>query len=104
MVPKISGVNYERRALGRTPALPYDRVVNRLSRVSIPYDHGFPLIGDADRGDLRRVYPGHGHRLHRHRQLGSPDLIRLMLYPTRVRVDLTKLPLRLTNHASVPIP
>ena len=39
---------------GRAPALPHNRVVNRLACFLVPNDDRFALIGDADRGDLGR--------------------------------------------------
>ena len=47
----------------RSSALPDDRRVNGLARLFIPDDRGFPLIGDANGGNIRRSGTNLRHRL-----------------------------------------
>src|SRR5207247_4366049 len=66
--------------------LPDDRVVDGLPVGAVP-DHGrLTLVGHPDRGDVRRrdlVEPGLDDLLR-----ALPDLVRVVLDPARLRVDL----------------
>jgi hypothetical protein len=82
------------RSRSRAPVLPHDRVRDRLARFAIPDDRGLTLIGDADRGDVRRVEPRALDRLRRDGRLRRPDLLRVVLDPSGLRIDLPELLLR----------
>ena len=92
----ISGFNQLIHFLSRPAALPYNRIIDRLPRGLIPHYGGFPLICDAYCSNILRGKPCHGHSLHCYRQLGGPNLFRIVLYPARVRINLPKL---LLGHA-----
>ena len=72
-------------------ALPYDSVMNRTAGHFIPKDRRLPLIGNADtghigRGDIRR----RKHFKHS-RVLRRPDLHRILLNPSFMRIMLRQL-------------
>ncbi len=79
-------------------ALPHDGIVDRSSRFLIPYHHRLPLVRDPDRRNIRRRGIDVRHRLSRHLVLCRPDLIRVMLHPSRFRKILRKLLLRHAAH------
>jgi hypothetical protein len=76
------------------PVLPDDGVAHGLAAVAVPEDRSLSLVRDADGGHVARAEPGEGERLRGHSALGCPDLVRILLHPTRLRVDLADLPLR----------
>ncbi len=76
---------------GCPAALPYDGVIHRLARLFIPYDGGFPLVGNSDAADIfgPRAHNRHGFRCHGN--LRRPDFHGVMLYPPGLRINLCKL-------------
>ena len=74
-----------------TAALPYNGIVYRFSRDTIPHDSGFALIGNADCGDVPGLCTGHCHGLHGHRQLGRPDFHGIVLHPAGLGINLVEL-------------
>ena len=71
-----------------TPALPDNRVVDGPPRRLVPDHGGFPLVGNADGGN---VFDGNvelGDKLHHHRILGRINLQRIMLDPALAGIDL----------------
>ncbi len=66
-----------------TAALPYNRMINRLTCVLIPYNRCFTLVGDTDCSNIRSGGTNFVHCLHGYTKLGGPDLICIMLYPAR---------------------
>ena len=62
---------------------------------------GFALVGDAERRDVASPEASLGERLARHRDLRVPDLGRIVLHPTRLRVDLRELALRHRHDAAI---
>jgi hypothetical protein len=78
---------------GGAPVLPDDRVGDRRPGRAIPHHGGLALVGDADRGDVRRLDVGARHGFHRHGKLGAPDFSRVVLHPAWLRKDLAELPL-----------
>src|SRR5262249_3479018 len=82
----------------RRPAiLPDDRIVHRATGRTLPQNRGFALVGDADRGD---------RGLCRYKYLAAcrydtpPDLLGIVLDPSRSRVQLGQRDLR--NAAGLP--
>jgi len=71
--------------------LPDYGVVNRLAGVGIPHNRGLALVGNADGGDILAVDSDLGDSFGYDRCLGSPDLVRVMFHPSRLREDLGKL-------------
>ena len=74
-----------------SPALPYDGMINRLSRILIPDNGGLSLIGDTDRCNILCRCLDLVHSLSGNRKLCGPDLTCIMLYPSRFRKMLDKL-------------
>ena len=69
-------------------ALPHNRVVDRLAGGPIPDQRRFALVGDADRGHVRRadalpIQHGAGHVA-----LRAPDVVRVVLDPAGPRENL----------------
>src|SRR4030081_1712288 len=72
--------------------LPDDRVVDRLACLAVPHHRGLALVGDADGRDVLSVYLREGAL---YDPLGPlPDLHRVVLYPTWLRIDLLMFLLR----------
>src|SRR5690606_34379799 len=74
--------------LVRPGVLPDDGVVNGLAGVAVPHHRRLPLVGDADGGDVGDV---HAPLLQRPVDdlLGAvPDLLRVVLHPAGLGVDL----------------
>ncbi len=68
-------------ALARgAPVLPDDGMVDRPAGRAVPDHGGFPLVGDADGGDIGGGHAGPGNRLHRHAELRGPDLLGVVLH------------------------
>jgi hypothetical protein len=68
---------------GGALVLPNNRGVYGLTRSSFPYHGGFPLVGDAHCCHFARVHTGH-YGLHS-LQLGHPNLLGIVFYPTLPR-------------------
>ena len=73
--------------------LPDDGVVHRLTGRALPHHRCLTLIGDADRGDVRRFEVRVGQRSRGHVAQVVPDLDRVVLHPTGLREDLLVLAL-----------
>ena len=80
--------------IGSPPALPDNGIVHRLPRCLIPYNRCLSLVGNSNRGNVLRPSADLPHCLRGNRNLGRPDIHRIMLHPARMRIDLLKLPLR----------
>ncbi len=79
---------------GGATVLPDDSVIHSLAGFAIP-DHGsFTLVGNADGGNRSAVQTDVGRGLGRNANLGRPDFLRVMLNPTRLRIDLAEFFLR----------
>ncbi len=76
------------------PILPDDRVGHGLARRALPDDGGFALVGDADGRNVRGADAGLGQCLGHHSPLRGPDFGRIVLDPSRPRIDLREFPLR----------
>ena len=90
----MAGGAQRRAGVGGAPVLPDDGVVDRLAVDAIPDDRGLALVGDADAGDVLGADAGLGHRLAHGRDHGRPDFLRIVLDPSRRRIDLAQLLLR----------
>src|SRR2546423_10464606 len=77
----------------RLPAavLPDDRVVQRLSRPALKDDDRFTLVRDAHAEQIVEFEPPH------RRQRVLPDLLGVMLDPTRLRINLAMIDRRLVE-------
>ena len=80
--------------------LPDDRVVDGLAGGPVPHQRGLALVGDADGGDVRRRQAGLGERLARGGELRREDLLRIVLHPAGLRIDLAELALRHRDDAA----
>ena len=89
--------------LRRAAALPDDGVVDGPPGGPVPQNGGLTLVGDADGGDLRRVYPRLGDDLHHYPVLGGPDLHGVMLHPPLPGVELGELLLRHAENVLLPV-
>jgi hypothetical protein len=79
---------YPVAVLGGPPALPHDRIVNRLARLAIPEDRRLPLIRDAEGSDLVGPDVVLGQDAVGRAQLRIPDVFGSMLDPAGLRVEL----------------
>ena len=80
--------------LGGAAVLPDDGVVHGLAGFRVPDDGGFPLVGNADAGDVQAVDAHFGDGLGDDGRLGRPDFHRVVLHPARFREILGELHLR----------
>ncbi len=87
-------------AVGGTPVLPHDGVVDRLAGGAIPHDGCFALICDADAGQCLGIELGLGQRAATHFDRGRPDLLRIVLDPARLGEDLRQFLLRRGDRTS----
>src|SRR5262249_41705181 len=70
----------------RAAALPDDGVEDRAPALAVPDHRGLALVGEADRGDLGGV----GDDLAEHLERRLPDLVRVVLHPAGLRIDLAE--------------
>ncbi len=68
--------------------LPDDRVVIRPAGAPVPYQRGFPLVGDAQRGQVGGRQLCLVQRRHDHRRGSFPDLDGIVLDPAGLGQDL----------------
>ena len=92
----ISGTNQFIHSLRRPPALPHDPMIYRLPGLLIPHNSSLSLIGDSNSSDILRGGAHLCHCFRCNRKLGRPDLHRIVLNPSRLRIDLCKFLLRHT--------
>ena len=74
--------------VGGASALPDDGVCDRLSRLFIPDDGSFTLVCYADGGDCVRPHAELCHGSAGDFERGVPYLVRVMLHPARLGIDL----------------
>ena len=74
--------------IGGPAILPDDGVVDRYAGCPVPDDGRFALIGDPDRRNIGRRQVGLGKCLDGGFDLRPPDLVRVVLDPTALRIDL----------------
>ena len=79
--------------IGSAAILPHDRVGNRLAGLPIPDQRSLALIGYTDRGNARRIERRLPQNLPHGRERRVPEIVRIVLNPSRMRVDLLELPL-----------
>src|SRR5262249_32948236 len=75
-------------------ALPDNRVMYGLPGLAVPYDRGFPLVRNPDCGNLVGFHPGFREHAPGRPKLRRPDLVRIMLNPSRPWIKLFELLLR----------
>src|SRR5690606_25841488 len=80
--------------------LPDNRAADGLARSPIPSQRGLALIRDANGRDAIRAEPGAGERFCGHARLSSPDLLRIVLHPARLREVLAEFLLGGSPHGS----
>src|SRR5579862_6261997 len=68
-----------------------------LTGSPVPQYSRLPLVSDANRFNVARFQSGHGQRAARNLQLAGPNFTRVMLDPSRLWKNLSKL---LLGHAS----
>src|ERR1700688_2020314 len=76
---------------GCATILPNDCFVDGLAGCAVPYDGGFALIGDANRGYITSLQVGFGQGFPGHRYLRCRDLLRVVLDPSRLGEELGEL-------------
>ena len=74
--------------VGRPPVLPHDGVVDGLAGGTVPHNRGFPLVCDADPGDVRHRQSGLGHGIPSGGELRSQDFLWIVLHPSRLGIVL----------------
>ena len=79
---------------GGAAVLPDNGVVHGFAGFGVPDDGRFPLVGDADAGDVLAVDAHLGDGLGDDGRLGGPDFHRVVLHPARFREILGELHLR----------
>src|SRR5690554_4363478 len=77
--------------LSRPPVLPNNGPVNRLSRLPIPHNRGFPLVGNTNGRYLTGFAASFQYRLGGNRRLRGPYLHGVVFYPARFGVILSEL-------------
>src|ERR1041384_7644148 len=87
-----------RHLAGDPHVLPDNGIRHRLTRLSVPHDCGFALIGDSDRGQVTRFQLCLRHGFGDYRLSSLPDFFRIVLHPTRLRINLAVLLLRAGHH------
>ena len=96
--PRIDHLPVRARKLfaesGRAAALPYDRVVDGLTRKFVPEEHRLALVGDAERGDLFRGNAARAHCRAESAELRGEQVARVVLHPAGAGIDLRKFLLR----------
>src|SRR5690606_11474832 len=80
--------------------LPDDRRSDRLTALAIPGDNRFSLVSDSNSGNLTRTHTRGTQALLDRVANALPDLLGIVLDPTRLRITLRKLPLALLNHTT----
>src|SRR3954464_2083351 len=78
----------------RAVFLPHDRVHHGLAGVAVPHDGGLALVGDPQARDVVGARAGRLDRPVAHLLGARPDLLRVVLDPPRLRIDLLVLLLR----------
>ena len=83
--------------------LPHNRIVNRKTRLTVPHNRRLTLIGYTDTGNMVIRHIGFRHRFLDRKRLCIPYLVRVMLYPTRLRKILLERFLRECDDLSLTI-
>src|SRR5262249_49834038 len=78
--------------------LPDERVIDRLSRVTVPHYGRLTLVRHADRRKIRGAQSALVERFADHFLRPPPDLLRIVLHPTGLRIDLLVLALGARHH------
>src|SRR5205807_2576182 len=68
--------------------LPNQGVRQRLPGLAVPYNSGFPLVGNSYSSKISRMKRSFLHRLTDHLLGTAPDFFRVMLHPARPGVNL----------------
>ena len=74
----------------RSAALPYNRVIDRLSGLPVPEYRRLSLVRNADARNVLMRRPDHRHTFCRNRKLARPYLHRVVFHPARLGIDLRK--------------
>ena len=86
---------------GSAAALPHDGVGHRLARGGVPHDGGLALVVDADACDVLGTQAMALQQLGQTAQLREQNLLRVMLDPAWLGVDLRELALHHVDHLAV---
>jgi hypothetical protein len=78
----------------RPPVLPHNGRMNRLARRALPHNHRLALVGNADRRHVARPRAHLRQGFDRAAHLAGENLRRIVLYPSRLRIELLELLLR----------
>src|ERR1700749_3766658 len=83
--------------------LPDDRVVDWMTGFTIPDNGGLTLVGNADSGNRRAIQARTRDGLGGDPCLGRPDFLRVVLDPTRLRINLSKFLLRHRHYIALAV-
>ena len=75
-------------------ALPHNGGIYGIAGPLIPYNRRLSLIRDPNSRDIAGIRPDLAHGFYGHRHLGRPDLVRIVLHPTGMRIILGEFFLR----------
>src|ERR1700745_3035410 len=89
-----AGAGVLRYVVCHARVLPDDGVHHWLASFPVPEDCGFTLIGDAYRSQVGTAKASLLEGPIYCRLRGTPDFLRIMLHPSRLRIDLSVLLLR----------
>src|ERR1039458_1046335 len=80
--------------------LPHNRVVNRFTALAVPDDRGLALVRNSNRRQIRGLQRGSLHGVVNHILRATPNLLRIVLDPAWLRIDLLVLFLRHGHHST----
>ncbi len=85
---RSSGPGELRNCISDPRVLPHERIVERTACVAIPKNGGFALVRDADGGQIAGAQITLRQGLRDHLPRPGPDLIGIVLNPSRLGIDL----------------
>src|SRR6185312_145359 len=74
----------------RSPVLPNNGIIHRVAGFAVPYNGGFPLVGDAYGANVFPVNAHFGSSLGGYTGLRRPNFRGIVFHPTRLRKNLRK--------------
>src|SRR5437667_1246673 len=80
--------------VGSARVLPNDCISERLTSFAVPHDGSFALVGNPDGCEVGSRQTAGSHGLSHHGLCCAPNFLRIVLQPSRLRIDLLVLSLR----------